>query len=182
MAIHVQQADVQHGDALHVLAMRGEERMNIDGEHHGAVVLAAALVGNKQLQGANHARGGAGEGHIREGGENRLWNAGEVIPVEIIGSHFAKTATAGSHASVHGESELGRSELLRVCIAVGLLGERLEHRLYAFVPIVAEVDAPGGIRRECWIQPVFDSALDGVNGKEKVRERKRNNTGNFNRI
>lgn len=182
MAIHVQQADVQHGDALHVLAVRGEERMNIDGEHHGAVVLAAALVGNKQLQGANHARGGAGEGHIREGGENRLWNAGEVIPVEIIGSHFAKTTTAGSHASVHGEGELGRSELLRVCIAVGLLGERLEHRLYAFVPIVAEVDAPGGIRRECWIQPVFDSALDGVNGKEKVRERKWNNTGNFNRI
>ena len=182
MAIHVQQADVQHGDALHVLAVRGEERMNIDGEHHGAVVLAAALVGNKQLQGANHARRGAGEGHIREGGENRLRNASEVIPVEVIGSHFAKTATAGSHASVHGGSELGRSELLRVCIAVGLLGKGFEHRLYAFVPIVAEVDAPSGIRCECWIQSVFDSALDGVNGKEEVRERKRNNTGNFNRI
>ena len=182
VAIHVQQADVQHGDALYVLAVRGEERMNIDGEHHGAVVLAAALVGNKQLQGANHARRGAGEGHIREGGENRLRNAGEVVSIEIIGSHFAKTATAGSHASVHGGSELGRSELLRVCIAVGLLGKGFEHRFYAFVPIVAEVNAPSGIRCECWIQPVFDSALDGVNGKEEVHERKRNNTGNFNRI
>lgn len=105
-----------------------------------------------------------------------------MAPVEIIGSHFSEDRHSRESRSVHGGSELGRSELLRVCIAVGLLGKRLEHRLYAFVPIVAEVDAPSGIRCECWIQSVFDSALDGVNGKEEVRERKRNNTGNFNRI